>query len=326
MSKNLLLSLFFFTCLASIAKEKNLSRQEYVNKYADIAMQEMRRTGVPASITLAQGCLESGNGNSKLAKKSNNHFGIKCHKDWKGKTTRHDDDQKNECFRVYKNPEQSFIDHSDFLVNGNRYDFLFELKPTDYKGWAKGLRKAGYATNPKYSKLLITIIEESELYKYDEKALGRKFARKQTKKNVATDNSETAEEGDPIALPVLADIDSYSFDSPIREVFENNRCRYIVVQKGDTFYSLAREYDLMEWQLYAFNDMGKSDILKAGQILYLQTKKNRPEKKYVKHTVRKGETLSSISQLYAMKKKKIVKYNRLSGDSINEGEILRLRK
>ena len=150
-----------------------MTRQEYIEKYKDDAISEMHRSGVPASITLAQGILESGDGNSKMARVAKNHFGIKCHSDWKGKTFIQDDDTKNECFRKYKSVLDSYKDHSDFLKR-RRYAALFELKITDYKSWAKGLKKAGYATNPKYPQLLIGIIEANELYQYDSKKSKKK--------------------------------------------------------------------------------------------------------------------------------------------------------
>ena len=165
--------LFTFTFLLSTllfaqAGSKRMTRAEYIATYKDDAIEEMQRTGIPASITLAQGILESGDGNSALARYAKNHFGIKCHSDWKGPTFTMDDDAKDECFRKYRKVIESYKDHSAFLTGRNRYAFLFELKITDYKGWAKGLKKAGYATNPKYPDLLIGIIEKNELYKFDD--------------------------------------------------------------------------------------------------------------------------------------------------------------
>lgn len=154
----LMLSPFFV-----IGQNKSNSTQDYINTYTKIAIEQEKQYGIPACITLAQGILESGSGRSRLATEANNHFGIKCHNDWKGKKIYKDDDKKNECFRVYDNAEQSYIDHSLFLVGKKRYADLFKLKITDYKGWAKGLKKAGYATNPKYPQLLIDIIELYDL-------------------------------------------------------------------------------------------------------------------------------------------------------------------
>lgn len=153
---------------------QHLSRQQYINKYKDIAIKQMNGYGIPASIILAQACLESANGNSELAVKANNHFGIKCHSSWSGKKYKYDDDKKRECFRKYAKPEDSFKDHSIFLKSGKRYASLFDLPKGDYKQWAHGLKAAGYATNPKYAYLLIDIIEKNQLYKYDNKQLSKK--------------------------------------------------------------------------------------------------------------------------------------------------------
>ena len=162
-----ILSLFAF--LTVQGQSRNNQYEDYIKKYRDIAVEEMKRYHIPASITLAQGLLESGAGNGTLARKSNNHFGIKCGSDWRGKTVKHDDDARNECFRVYKDPKDSYRDHSKFLAGKQRYAFLFDLKITDYKGWARGLKKAGYATNPRYAHQLIDIIERYDLDKYDKK-------------------------------------------------------------------------------------------------------------------------------------------------------------
>ena len=159
--------LLMILCCSFKTTAQNFTRLQYINKYKDEAIRQMHKHKIPASITLAQACLESNDGNSTLARKANNHFGIKCHNGWKGKGFKHDDDQKGECFRRYKNAEDSFVDHSYFLISGSRYNSLFDLKITDYKAWAHGLKAAGYATNPKYAQLLIDIIEEYKLYRYD---------------------------------------------------------------------------------------------------------------------------------------------------------------
>ena len=172
----------------------------YIERYKDIAMREMQEYKIPASITLAQGLLESGNGKSELSRKSNNHFGIKCHKDWTGKRTYHDDDEKGECFRVYDDPEQSYRDHSVFLRKGQRYAFLFDLKITDYKGWAKGLKQAGYATLPVYANILIKLIEEYNLTQYDEMVVKGKFKYKDSKTSRRQDTKPTKDEGQRLRL------------------------------------------------------------------------------------------------------------------------------
>jgi len=201
---------------------------DYIGKYKDIAIDKMVTYNIPASITLAQGILESGNGLSTLAKKSNNHFGIKCHSGWKGKKVYHDDDKRNECFRKYDSPEGSFDDHSLFLTGRGRYEFLFDLEPDDYKGWAKGLKKAGYATDRKYPKKLIAFIETFELYKYDDLVLDEKGYKKAKKESPIASNNRSEE--------------------------------YIIVTKGDTLYSISRNNNVSVEDLKKLNDLNSNDI------------------------------------------------------------------
>ncbi|MDP6921549.1 MAG: glucosaminidase domain-containing protein [Lutibacter sp.] len=207
--------------------------QEYIKKYQEVAMKEMRKFGIPASITLAQGILESGSGYGKLTQSSNNHFGIKCHKGWRGKRVYHDDDRKGECFRVYKHPEKSYRDHSLFLANRERYADLFRLKKADYKGWARGLSRAGYATDRRYPAKLIALIEKYELYRYDKKVLGRSYKRQQA----------------AVKAP--------------------KRGRTHVVAKGETLYAISRKYGLTVAALKRMNDLD-SDILSIGQRLRIK--------------------------------------------------------
>lgn len=212
-------------------KNKNIASSftvDYIGTYKNIAIDKMVKYNIPASITLAQGILESGNGLSTLAKKSNNHFGIKCHSGWKGKKVYHDDDKKNECFRKYANPEGSFNDHSLFLTSRGRYEFLFDLKPDDYKGWAKGLKKAGYATDRKYPKKLISFIENFELYQYDALVLDEKGYKRIRNNTVIAEQKSTAS--------------------------------YIVVIKGDTLYSIARNNNLSVADLKRLNDLNSNEI------------------------------------------------------------------
>lgn len=285
--------------LAQSGKEN--TREEYISQYKDLAMQEMKRTGIPASITLAQGILESGNGNSRLATKANNHFGIKCH-NWTGPSVRHDDDSKNECFRKYKTPEKSYLDHSDFLTGKSRYALLFELQPDDYKGWAKGLKKAGYATSPTYASALVNIIEDSELYKYDELVLA---------------GGNTKQKKQSLESSLLASG---------RTVQYKNRVKYIVADTGDTYTSIANELFLMSWQLPKYNEMESGVTLKPGDIIYLQPKRNKAASNNRTHMVKEGESLYSISQLYAVKESKLRKRNSLSeGDEPLAGSIIMLR-
>lgn len=290
----------------SIIAQNKISREEYISLYSHIAVNNMKQYGVPASITLAQAMLESDNGNSTLAVKANNHFGIKCHKGWTGATIFHDDDRKGECFRKYKNPEQSFNDHSLFLRGSKRYAFLFDLTPTDYKAWAHGLKKAGYATNPKYAELLIKIIEDNELYRFDQ---GITVAIKSPK-------------------PVVTDWDNYEIDLyKTRPVYTRNRVKYIVVKDGDTFESLARELDLMPWQLYRYNELTRDSVIRLGQELYIQPKRWKADRSNPVHTVERGETMYKISQMYGVKLKSLYRKNRMNpGDEPEVGQLIYLRK
>lgn len=286
----LLLTLFFYLGVFAQPAERKISKIQYVDMWKDVAIQHMNEYGIPASITLAQGILESANGNSALARYANNHFGIKCH-EWKGDGYYKDDDKKDECFRRYYTATESYSDHALFLKNRSRYSFLFDLKPTDYKGWAKGLKKAGYATNPKYPQLLVKIIEDLELFRYDQldyvpstKELSEVSERTSKKKKLLVPKNQ-------------------------HKVLEHKTKRkYIKVMPGDTYYKIAQEFDLGMWQLYKYNDLGKRDVLIPGEIIYLQPKKNRAPKTkpYLKAN---GESLREISQQEGIKLIKLMKYN-----------------
>lgn len=264
------------------------SRSDYIAKYSDIAITEMRRTGIPASIKMAQAILESGGGNSRLAREGNNHFGIKCH-EWSGRRIYHDDDKRNECFRSYRNPEDSFRDHSEFLTTRSRYASLFELDPYDYKAWARGLRAAGYATNPNYDRLLIRIIEENELYMLDRGV-------------IAVAGQQPAASIEPWSEPAPP-------HSTGREIRIRNRIKYIIAQEGDTYRSITAEMGLMNWELSRYNDISPSSGINAGDIIYLQPKRNRAARGSEIHTVRTGETMHFISQLYGIKLDRLLRRN-----------------
>lgn len=301
------LSILFF-CLVLLQNlvaqpaERRISRSEYIEKYKDDAIQEMHHSGVPASITLAQGILESGDGNSPLALYANNHFGIKCHNSWKGETFIMDDDEKNECFRKYNSAYESFKDHSEFLTSRSRYASLFELNITDYKGWAKGLKAAGYATNPKYADLLIALIEKHELYRFDNYA---KVPSKQLAKNKTSS--------------VLAESQSK------RVVKLRNNIKYTFVSDGDDVASIAADFDMNTWQIYKYNDLNKSDKLISGEIIYLQPKRNKATEEF--HTVKGGETMREIAQMHGIKLKQLYKKNNLIvGTQPQAGQKLSLRK
>lgn len=293
MKRYLISLLTIFVCLALQAQTRNKQYESYIKQYRDLAVEEMKKYRIPASITLAQGLLESGAGQSTLARKSNNHFGIKCGSDWRGKTVSHDDDARGECFRAYKHPKQSYEDHSKFLANRPRYASLFKLDITDYKGWARGLKKAGYATNPRYAEQLIGIIELYDLHKYD-----RKGGLKWMKEN----------------------------PNP-HQTYIANGLVYIVVRAGDSWKSISKELDISQKKLRKYNDLYKGYALQVGDILYLEKKNRKAGKEHIVHVLRAGESMYSISQKYGIRLKNLYKLNKMDEDdpAPEVGTILRLR-
>ena len=310
------LTVFSALLLAFSTFGQKMTRAEYIEKYAETAVREMKATGIPASITLAQGCLESGNGNSTLAREANNHFGIKCHNNWKGKTVRHDDDEKAECFRKYASADESYRDHSDFLRYRDRYASLFNLEPGDYKGWAYGLQKAGYATARTYAASLIKIIEENELYLYDKLD---KEAMESLPPTPSQAEFSTVFKPHPGHKLYTASL--------YREIHTTNGVAYIIAQEGDTYRGLAREYNLFRSELLRFNDRRRDKTLHAGETVYLEAKKNESARNLDKHVVEEGETMRSLAQRYAVKMKRLYKYNDMKpGTEPEAGTILNLRK
>ena len=285
---------------------KKLSRKEYIENYKNIAIQEMVEFGIPASITLAQGVLESGNGNSRLATEANNHFGIKCHKGWEGPFIKMDDDAKNECFRKYEHAMESYKDHSFFLNQRGRYAFLFDYDITDYKAWARGLKKAGYATNPKYADLLIKIIEENDLQKFD---------------LYGDDYVAVNKYPDEIPQNKNREYEAFAVGKNERKIFTNNNRKFIFVRKGDDFYKIADDFNIYNYQIWKYNDLGKEDQIHEGQMIYLEKKKNKANTDF--HTVQAGETMHSISQFYGIKLKQLYKKNRMKpGSKPRTGQVL----
>ena len=291
---------------ATSTQVKNISQarddyERYVLTYYPIAVEQMTRHNIPASITLAQGLLESGAGKSKLSRSSNNHFGIKADKNWTGKRTSSLDNGKLCYFRKYDNVRDSYEDHSSFLVNRQRYASLFKLKKTDYKGWAKGLKKAGYAEDPAYPTKLISLIERYELYRYDS------YTMKDIKKSSGV-ALETHEE-------------KYS-----RTIYKANGLLYIIGDTGDTFKSLSKEFGTSQSKLIKYNDLYKGYNIKAGDIIYLEEKNSKTDKQYPTHTVNAGESMHYISQKYGIKLDKLYKNNpEYIEKSIKSGDIIRLR-
>lgn len=334
----------------------------YLNTYSALAVSEMKRTGIPASITLAQGMLESNYGRSRLATQGNNHFGIKCHSTWSGQKIYHDDNSRGECFRSYRTAEESFIDHSEFLVNGSRYRDLFHLSSTDYKGWAHGLKKAGYATDPKYADLLIRKIEEYRLWAYDTGATGQaktapaKTSSGTTASGTPTSGTATPGTGTTVpAVPVVAQPEdnkpdtarirqeqqipakttvTHDAEEPIKvislstgkKVMENNNVEYVIVEEGDTYESLAIRHQLLAWEITRYNDLAQGSPLVPGQVIYLQPKRTRAAQGFTVHTVEGGETMRTISQKYAVKLASLYKMNLMEeGTECRPGQKLRLR-
>ena len=311
------LLLVLMTVLLSIGAAKN-PKLDYIDKYSDIAIKEMKRTGVPASITLAQGILESNAGQCVLATKGNNHFGIKCHNDWKGKTMKMDDNAPKECFRVYPNAEASFRDHSDFLRSRDRYKSLFELKQTDYKGWARGLKKAGYATDPGYADKIITLIEDYELYRFDKGV------------KVSVKPPLEIEEPKVVQLeprPGMKYQESVTF-STARKVYSQNGVPFVYSEAGETYASIAASNGLFLKELLKFNDHEQELALEPGTMVYLARKKAQGPVGVNKYVVEKdGETLRDIAQRFGIRYAALQKLNIvLYGKTLEEGDTVILRK
>ncbi len=294
---------------------QRMTTEEYIEKYKEVAIKKMKEYHIPASITLAQGVLESGSGNSRLARKANNHFGIKCHNDWHGKKFYMDDDEKHECFRKYPKAADSYRDHSKFLTQRGRYSFLFEYDITDYKKWAYGLKKAGYATNPRYPQLLIKIIEKYHLDQYDKEALGKQKKRKKKIK--------THPEG---AIPTISAFKVSGTSATGRKIFINNKRKLILARQGDTYQKIAAEFEIYTWQLYKYNEVSRKHKIVTGEIVYLEKKKAKAGKKYKYHHIRQGESLHDVAQLYGMRLSKLLKMNNLpKGISVPVGTEVRVR-
>jgi LysM repeat protein len=296
---------------APILSISQISRQDYIQRYQVLAIEEMNRSGIPASITIAQGCLESANGNSELSRKSNNHFGIKCKSNWKGKKVYYDDDAKNECFRKYKTVEDSYIDHTNFLMNNPRYGSLFKLKTTNYKGWAHGLKKAGYATAKDYARKLIRIIEENKLHRLDYKISFDEI--------IAYEQKEMGSEGISNSLSINA------FQS--HKINKRNRVNSVVARKGDSYEIIAQELGLNDWVLYKYNNQPAGYRPQANEVVYIQPKKRKTKKDKLTHRVEPGETMHYISQMYGIKLNLLYWRNRIKlGYQPVPGQIIYLRK
>lgn len=308
---------YIFAMLLLFIAAGDNPRKVYIEKYSKLAVKEMNRTGVPASITLAQGILESNSGQSRLSTQGNNHFGVKCHNDWKGKTIQESAETGKECFRMYTSAEQSFRDHSDFLRGKDRYKFLFDLKPTDYKGWAYGLKKAGYATDPNYPAKLIKIIEDYELYKFDK---GVKITV-ETPAVIETPKVATATNVDRNYKEMIT-------ISMGRKLYEQNGVPFVYSIEGESYKSIASSFNLFTKELLSFNDMKKERPLDPGTVVYLARKKKEAAYGLGKYVVgRDGETLWEISQRFGVRLNSLIEYNNFQKvNDLEEGDTIILRK
>lgn len=329
-----LLIISLFIGLSAYAQHNQKSPQEiYIEQFATLAVEEMYRSGVPASITLAQGLLESRYGLSELAVKGNNHFGIKCHNNWNGKKIYYDDDAKGECFRKYPSPEQSYRDHSDFLRYRDRYKFLFDYNTTDYKSWANGLKKAGYATDPSYASKLIRIIEDYRLYEYDDKPASFAKSDRKSRKESKRVTVKVPEVLPPSPTEIeqteaLTEAQRQDFHFSIsREVYKRNGVPFVKAMEGESYASIASANNLFLREILKYNDLAAEAQIVPGTEVYLRPKKGQAVKGLDKHVVEEGETMRSIAQRYGVRLKNLYKINEMAdGSIIREGDIIKLRK
>lgn len=304
---------------------------EYIARYSPIAIEHQEKYGIPASITLAQGILESNNGNGRLAVEANNHFGIKCKKNWTGMTISHDDDAKGECFRKYNTAEESYEDHASYLDTQPRYDSLFRHSETDYAAWARGLKAAGYATDPLYAEKLIRIIEENRLYLFDR---GENPLEERVEQIVEVEEQIREEQPVTVETPdaksdAVVDIDNYTvaLNSHNGYALQTvNGVGYVVAKQGDSYEIIARAFKLSTKKLLKYNDVAAGATLGEGERVFVERKQARYVGADLYHTASEGESLRAVAQQYGVRLAKLAMLNRLSADAaLEEGEHIRLR-
>ena len=293
--------------LVTSVSAQQLTPQQYIEQYKDVAIREMKRMGVPASITLAQGLLETESGNSSLVKKSNNHFGIKCKSNWTGPGVTHDDDAVGECFRSYKDAEESFRDHSNFLRGSERYSTLFTLNPTDYKGWAKGLKKAGYATNPKYPDILIKNIEQYNLQQYS-LATVDEVPKFELNKN--EDDKENSD-GKPVS-EMRTKNELNNIGEPNGAVTAINGSKCMLAAKGTSLLAIATQNNIPLSKLLSYNDLTMDGLIAKDQVIYLEKKQEKGAVEY--YNTLQGETLYDVAQKQGIQLQNLLAYNNLRED------------
>ncbi len=313
MKKHLFILLLLLVSLPASAQIKN-SVKEYVSQYKDIAIANMNKYGIPASIIMAQAINESGAGNSPLALKSNNHFGIKCKPEWTGERVSHDDDAKGECFRKYDSVYDSYMDHSLFLTTRERYSSLFTLDRRDYRGWASGLKAAGYATNPKYPAMLISTIEDNNLFELDDEAIALATNPEGLDSDIIQDEAPNEEiildENGYIGSIAVANDYNIKATKLQIPVYINNNVEFVIAQAGDTFNSIAVRTNKSIKKLVKYNELETApSSIAEGSIIYISSKKSKAANGYNYHTVAKNETLHSISQKYGIRIEKLADLN-----------------
>jgi len=306
----IILTLFAVNILNMQGQTQVNSRVEYINKYKNLAIQHQKQYKIPASIKLAQGILESDAGRSRLARQANNHFGIKCKEEWRGGRIYHTDDAPNECFRAYKSAEESYLDHSLFLSQRKYYVSLFDLNILDYKAWAHGLQRCGYATDKLYGVKLIQIIEQYDLHKYDKMTA--------VEKRLVYDDIYDIRPNAP-RFPETINLR--------RRIHETNDIHYVTALPNDTYETIAKDARMKVKRLLKYNEVTSEHKLKTGDIVFLQNKKKQASKEHRIHAVKPGESIHSISQIYGMKLQSLYKINKLKEDHVPKpGDILKVRR
>ena len=327
---------------ASLAFRNSFAQQQdpvvigYINQYKQLAIEEMQRTGIPASIKLAQGIHETSAGTSDLVRRSNNHFGLKCKTEWTGMTVKHTDDAPNECFRKYESPKDSYKDQSNYLKKSPRYASLFDLDPTDYKAWAYGLKKAGYATNPKYSQVIIKLIEDYDLQDYTMIALGKlKSGQETLAKNQVKAQEKIVLDEKPVVMPPEPEVVVYSKKETKNNVVEKkpeypdgefkiNETRVIYAKKGTSYLSIAEKYSIPLARIFEFNEMKVQESVDKDQLIYIMRKRKTGLNE--QHIVKSGETLADIAQTEALRIESLLEYNFLQSNMQPAvGSVLYLR-
>ena len=294
----------YLSILAFCFPPQKNTRQQYIDLYAKIAIAEMNEYHIPASITMAQACLESSDGNSTLATEANNHFGIKCKSNWSGPSVRKDDDTHDECFRKYRNALESYRDHSEFLTGGMRYQFLFDYNIKDYKKWAYGLKKAGYATDPTYPERLLKIIEDFQLYKLDENGASLSGVEPGVGSKLIVSRHDKRS-GNSSSDPYL-----------VRNGAKRNGRKAFFAREGDTYEKIAVEFSMKESRIFRYNDVNPGDRPESGSIVYLQRKRFRAPRGNDIHTMRVGESLWTVAQWYGVRLSSLCRKNRMTGSEV----------